>query len=219
MTSAFPAKGWSSAARHTIPIRLIYGTERIAAASALIIFLPALAAIALSIALLSRRGPVVSHTRVGLNGAPLHMLKFRTMWETSAPRSKVFTIENVSGAIPVLKGADDSRISSRFAAFCRRHSLDELPQLYHVARGEMSLVGPRPITHHELQLYYAGCTDEMLSLRPGITGLWQVLGRNRLTYARRRSLDLLFVRRLSARLYLRIILRSVPRVIRGIGAC
>ncbi|MDP9172226.1 MAG: sugar transferase [Acidobacteriota bacterium] len=202
-----------------MPIRMIYGLERIAAASGLVILAPALVGIALAIGLLSKRSPLVSHTRVGLGGAPLHMLKFRTMWEIDNYRGPFFAIENVDGVVPALKGPTDPRINSRFAAFCRCHSLDELPQLFHVARGEMSLVGPRPITRREHQLHYAGCMDEVLSLRPGITGLWQVLGRNRLTYARRRRLDLLFVRRLSAGLYLRIMLRSVPRVIRGTGAC
>jgi lipopolysaccharide/colanic/teichoic acid biosynthesis glycosyltransferase len=94
-----------------------------------------------------------------------------------------------------------------------------LPQLYHVVRGEMSLVGPRPVTLVELERHYSECMDEVLSIRPGMTGLWQVKGRNQLTYARRRRLDLIYVRRRSAGLYLRILLRSIPRVLSGRGAC
>ncbi len=117
--------------------------------------------------------------------------------------------------MPGSKASRDARVNSRFAAFCRRYSLDELPQLYHVARGEMSLVGPRPITLVELEDHYGACAEEVLSLRPGLTGLWQVMGRSRLTYARRKRLDLLLVRRASASLYFRILLRSIPCVLSG----
>jgi lipopolysaccharide/colanic/teichoic acid biosynthesis glycosyltransferase len=193
--------------------------ERVAAAIALSLLLPALGCIAIVIAVLSRRGPLVTHTRVGLQREPLHMLKFRTMWESSTHVGGFSMIENVSDMVPERKEAGDTRISSRFAAFCRRHSIDELPQLYHVVRGEMSLVGPRPVTLVELERHYSECMDEVLSIRPGLTGLWQVKGRNQLTYVRRRRLDLIYVRRRSAGLYLRILLRSIPRVLSGRGAC
>jgi exopolysaccharide production protein ExoY len=143
------------------------------------------------------------------------MLKFRTMWDTESRMAGRFAIENVSGFVPTLKCSVDPRVTSRFAAFCRRHSLDELPQLYHVVRGEMSLVGPRPITLEELQEHYGASVDEVLSVRPGLTGLWQVRGRSQLSYARRRRLDLLLVRRASASLYCRILLRSIPGVLSG----
>jgi exopolysaccharide production protein ExoY len=87
-----------------------------------------------------------------------------------------------------------------------------------VALGEMSLVGPRPITRAELDEHYAECMDEVLSLRPGITGLWQVRGRNELTYAARRRLDRIFVRRASIGLYFWVLVRSVPGVVSGRGA-
>jgi exopolysaccharide production protein ExoY len=218
VASAFAAQRQRAPSRTTAAIRLVYCAERFAAALALIVLSPVMVAVAVTIGILSGRGPLVLHTRVGRNGAPLHMLKFRTMWDVRDRRAGWFTIENVSGVVPTLKKAPDLRITSRFAALCRRHSLDELPQLWHVVRGEMSLVGPRPITRKELDLYYSDCEDEVLSVKPGLTGLWQVMGRNGLTYARRRRLDLIFVRRMSAGLYMRILLRSLPRVIRGTGA-
>jgi len=147
------------------------------------------------------------------------MLKFRTMWDPAIVRAQRFTIESVSGFVPASKLAADDRVKSRFAAFCRRHSLDELPQLYHVMRGEMSLVGPRPITQEEIRDYYGESSEEILSMRPGLTGLWQVRGRSRLSYERRRRLDLLLVRRASASLYLAILLRSIPGVLTGRDAC
>src|SRR5208337_1511677 len=93
---------------------------------------------------------------------------------------------------PERKLETDPRVPGRFPQFLRRHSVDELPQLWHVITGEMSLVGPRPVTERELRLHYGGFADEVLRLRPGLAGLWQISGRNRLTYADRRRLDLEF---------------------------
>ena len=200
-------------------LRLIYACERIVAALAVLVLAPALTVLAIAILMLSRRSPLVRHMRAGWLGAPLPMLKFRTMWDRSGRGGQWFAIEDVSDNVPAAKSVSDVRVSSRFAAFCRRYSLDELPQLYHVARGEMSLVGPRPITRGELDQHYDGCADEVLSVRPGITGLWQALGRNRLTYGRRKRLDLWFVRHATPGLYFRILFRSVPAVIRTEGAC
>ncbi len=124
----------------------------------------------------------------------------------------------MGGIVPAEKTVGDPRVTSRFAAWCRRHSLDELPQLFNVARGEMSFVGPRPITRAELERYYGKSAEEVLSLRPGLVGLWQVMGRNRLSYRQRRRLDVFLVRRISVRLYARILLRTVPLILVGEGA-
>ncbi|MES1261354.1 MAG: sugar transferase [Acidobacteriota bacterium] len=217
--STWPAGNLRFPARETFGIRLLAVPERVAAAAGLLLLSPALLMLGIAIAILSRRSPLVAHTRAGRHGEPLHMLKFRTMWEPGNSGPAKLKTESVSDAVPLRKNNGDARVTSRLAALCRRHSIDELPQLWHVARGEMSFVGPRPITRRELEAHYAGCIDEVLSLRPGMTGLWQVMGRNKLTYARRRRLDLLFVRRASAGLYFRILLRSIPRILKGTGAC
>jgi exopolysaccharide production protein ExoY len=219
MTTVSPAQPYlSSEGRTERSLLPIHAAERLGATLALLALAPFLVFIAVVIAILSRRSPLVRHARAGWRGAPLRMLKFRTMWCDADRPAPLFTIEEVTGWVPGSKSAYDSRVSSPFAAFCRRYSLDELPQLYHVARGEMSLVGPRPVTPGELQCHYGDCVEEVLSLRPGLTGLWQIRGRNRLSYARRRRLDLLFVRRFSAGLYLRILLQSIPRALSGDGA-
>jgi lipopolysaccharide/colanic/teichoic acid biosynthesis glycosyltransferase len=189
--------------------------ERMVAAMALIVLAPVLIAVATFIAILSRRNPLIRHMRIGWRGRPLPMLKFRTMWDVQGPAAGRFAIETVCGPPPGLKRSVDSRVTSHFAAFCRRHSLDELPQLYHVVSGEMSLVGPRPITVEELRCHYGACADEVLSVRPGMTGLWQVRGRGRLSYARRKRFDLMLVRRASAGLYFRILFRSFTAVLSG----
>jgi lipopolysaccharide/colanic/teichoic acid biosynthesis glycosyltransferase len=200
-------------------LRPIYRVEPLVAGVALICALPVLLVVAAITALLARRSPLVRHRRTGWCGNELEMLKFRTMWSRDSPRSAVFTIEDVSDTIPDMKSEDDPRVTSRFASWCRRYSLDELPQLYHIARGEMSFVGPRPITAAELASHYGDDAPEVLSVRPGLTGLWQSLGRNRLTYATRRRLDVWFVRHASPCLYFRILARTIPRVLQGDNAC
>jgi lipopolysaccharide/colanic/teichoic acid biosynthesis glycosyltransferase len=147
------------------------------------------------------------------------MLKFRTMWENGVPDRYSAFVEDVSDSVPASKQRTDPRVVSKFAAICRRYSLDEIPQLYHVARGQMSFVGPRPITRDELDRHYGPHLAEVLQLRPGLTGLWQVMGRSRLTYSRRMKLDLILVRRASPSLYFWILMRTVPIVVRGYDAC
>jgi lipopolysaccharide/colanic/teichoic acid biosynthesis glycosyltransferase len=218
LTPAYPAIGLREPAVQASSIRYVYGVERFVAFLALAVLAPPLLIVAVAIAVLSKRGPLVSHSRVGHAGARLEMIKFRTMWDDTRISAPWFAIERVSGPVCDLKDSADIRVSSRFAAFCRRHSLDELPQLFHVVRGEMSLVGPRPITRRELECHYGEDTTEVLSVRPGMTGLWQVKGRSQLTYARRRRLDLIFVRKASPALYARILMLSLPQVIRGSGA-
>jgi exopolysaccharide production protein ExoY len=198
---------------------LIYAIEPLIAAAVMVILAPLAAIIAFIICILARRSPIVRHERVGWYGTPLAMLKFRTMWNRNEQTSIRFDIENVHDSVPAAKNGHDPRVTSRFARWCRRYSLDELPQLYHVARGEMSFVGPRPITRAELDRYYGDSADVVLSLRPGLTGLWQTMGRSRLSYARRRRLDLLLVHRASARLYFRILFESIPKVLSGADAC
>ena len=125
--------------------------ERLAAVILLLLALPLLAVCALVLWLLSGRTPLIAHRRVGWQGTPLRMLKLRTMWGGEARRGAGWIEHIDDDRGPELKSAADSRVACRFARFCRRHSIDELPQLWHVISGEMSLVGPRPITERELQ--------------------------------------------------------------------
>lgn len=191
--------------------------ERFAAGAALCALAPVLGLTGLLVAILSRRSPLIAHLRVGLNGEPFWLLKFRTMWGSGAPSATrsglVEFIEDDLG--PRQKSASDPRVTSRFARFLRRTSIDELPQLVHVLTGRMSLVGPRPLTRTELDVHYGERAEEVLRVRPGLTGLWQVMGRNRLTYRQRRRLDLFYVRRKSMAVYLMILARTVPLLLTG----
>jgi lipopolysaccharide/colanic/teichoic acid biosynthesis glycosyltransferase len=167
---------------------------------------------------LSRRTPLVAHQRIGQYGHPFWTLKFRTMWP-APPRKRSWLVERIlEEPGPDLKAETDPRVTSWFARFCRRRSIDELPQLFHVVAGEMSLVGPRPLTREELRRHYGAGAPEVLCVKPGITGLWQVAGRSRLTYAQRRRLDLFMVRKRSPRLYFEILRRTVPQVLSGRNA-
>lgn len=190
--------------------------ERLAATFLLLIAAPVVIPCGFLVWLLSGRGPLIAHRRVGWRGEDLWMIKMRSMWQRrdrSAEFQWVEYLEDQTG--PPHKRFNDPRVTSAFARFCRRHSIDELPQLWHVMTGEMSLVGPRPITKSELDRYYGPAAHEVLGVKPGIAGLWQVSGRNRLTYEQRRALDLQLVRRRSLRLYLSILLRTVPELLSG----
>jgi exopolysaccharide production protein ExoY len=181
---------------------------------------PVIGIAALVLTFLSRRSAFVAHLRVGKGGKPFWVLKLRTMWrqrtaeEHPAGWIEYIIAEPAEGG----KNPEDPRVNSRFAVFCRRHSIDELPQLWNVARGEMSLVGPRPLTRSELDRHYGIHAAELLSVKPGITGLWQVYGRSAIRFPQRSAMDLKLVRTLSAAMYLRILMRTIPALVLGKGA-
>ncbi len=191
--------------------------ERLLALILLALVLPLLCFTAVVVCLLSRRSPLVAHGRVGRHGQRLWVLKIRTMWDGTVARGGGgFLIERLRGeTVPIVKSISDPRVTNRFAATCRKYSIDELPQLWHVLKGEMALVGPRPLTAAELLEYYREDAPEILSVKPGLTGLWQIGGRSRLNYQERRRLDLRLVRNWSFRLYLRVLIGTVPKVLMG----
>ena len=193
---------------------MLYALEPVAAALCLICLSPFLVMVALAIYALSGASPLVAHRRVGRYGRTLWVYKFRSMWPSATPaRKSASFVEKVPDDEPKPKLGPDPRVTSGFAAFCRRHSIDELPQLALVAAGRMSMVGPRPITRFELREYYDVDAMEVLSVKPGLTGLWQVRGRSRLTYSQRKRFDLFLVRRFSAGLYFRIVALTIPDVL------
>jgi exopolysaccharide production protein ExoY len=216
--SAAPASAGSA----SVALAAWIVVQRALAVAALIALAPPLAVIAVAVAILSRRAPLVAHLRIGRDGRPFRMLKFRTMWggaddaaESPGCCALVAMLNCAPDALPAPKRSDDPRVGSRLARFLRRYSLDELPQLWHVANGEMVLVGPRPLLRSELDAYYGSCAAEVLSVAPGMTGLWQTMGRSRLGYRQRRRMDLFLVRHRSVRLDLRILARTLPQVISG----
>lgn len=192
--------------------------DLVAAFLALVFFAPVLIIVGLLI-FLDDPGPIFfPHRRIGRGGREFLCYKFRTMTvnadkllENILAESEA--VRNEWGQNQKLKS--DPRIT-RFGNFLRRTSLDELPQLLNVLKGEMSLVGPRPITAGECR-FYGRYIGDYLSVRPGLTGLWQVSGRSQVSYRRRVALDVYYTRNRSPKLDLCIMLKTVPVVIFGIG--
>jgi exopolysaccharide production protein ExoY len=189
--------------------------ERVCATVLLIALLPLLAAITAVTYVLSGRSPLIAHRRVGQHGCELWVWKFRTMWGRRGSYSVALTEYIADEHGPAQKSSCDARVTSAFARFCRRHSVDELPQLMNVIRGEMALVGPRPVTLREMREIFGTAATEVVQVKPGLTGLWQVSGRNRLSTIQRRDLDLEMIRRRSLSSYILVLLRTFPEAIGG----
>lgn len=162
--------------------------------------------------------PLFSHQRIGRDRRPFGCLKFRTM-SMDAPRLLRLTLRtNVSAADEWSvqhKLTDDPRVT-RLGRFLRQTALDELPQLLNVLRGDMSFVGPRPITEAEVRHYKTDFAT-YISLRPGLTGLWQVYGRGHSSYVERVAYDCDYARRVGLRLDLWLILRTTLVVLQRTG--
>ena len=160
-------------------------------------------------------GPALfRHKRVGFNGKYFDCLKFRTM-VTDAPER----LRNLLESDPLAaaewasnrKLRDDPRVTA-IGDILRRSSLDELPQLFNVLRGDMSIVGPRPVTAEEL-IKYSDATAAYLACRPGITGLWQVSGRSSTTYSKRVACDAFYAREWSMALDAKIVIVTIPSLL------
>jgi exopolysaccharide biosynthesis polyprenyl glycosylphosphotransferase len=181
----------------------------------LIVLSPVLLAIA-TLVKLSSRGPIVYRSiRPGIGGAPFACLKFRTMHrDADQVQADLESLNEANGAIFKIK--DDPRLT-RIGRFLRRYSLDELPQLMNVMRGEMSLVGPRPLPLRDYERLESWHKKRYLVL-PGITGLWQVSGRSDLDFDDLVRLDFLYLERWSPFLDLTILIKTIPAVIARRGA-
>lgn len=192
---------------------------------ALIVLSPVFFAIALLVKLTSK-GPVLfRQERLGQFGKTFNCLKFRSMYANNDPKiHEAFMKQMISGNArkngegePVYKMKDDPRITS-IGKFIRRTSLDELPQFINVLKSEMSLVGPRPPLAYEYREYDAWHRRRVLEIKPGITGLWQVHGRSRVSFDEMVRLDLQYARRWSLGLDLQILLKTPSAVVSGDGA-
>jgi exopolysaccharide production protein ExoY len=190
-----------------------------AASLLLLLFLPLLMMIALAVALSG--GPVFYFSdRIGMNGIPFKCIKFRTMIAGADHCIDKYIRYNPCARkewLQYRKLAFDPRVTT-LGQFFRKSSIDELPQLINVIRGEMSLVGPRPVTQAELDTYYLSIVELYKSVRPGMTGLWQVSGRNDISYATRVVLDERYVRDWSFILDILILCKTPCAVISRRGA-
>jgi len=188
----------------------------LAIAALVVPLLPVIGLIALAIKLDSP-GPVFfRQERVGLHKRRFRMLKFRTMVQDADQRqAEVEHLNEAKG--PIFKIANDPRIT-RVGRFLRRTSLDELPQMLHVLTGEMSLVGPRPMSLRDVDLFDQGIQRKRFSVKPGLTCLWQVSGRSNLPFSKWLELDLYYIEHWSLGLDLKILFKTLPAVLSGTGA-
>ncbi len=181
----------------------------------IIVLLPLFIVVAVAVVLDSGRPILFRPTVKGRGGTEFRLLKFRSMIPNASEVLRTDPALHAEYA-RTLKIAADPRIT-RLGKFLRKASLDELPQLLNVVRGEMSLVGPRVLSDTEYQRY-GDVGPQVLSVRPGISGLWQVSGRHTVSFERRLELDLEYLRRRSLWLDLVILLRTVPAVFGTRGA-
>jgi len=184
-----------------------------------IILLAPLLIICFAVTALTSPGPALfRHRRVGFNGKHFNCLKFRTM-VTDAPERLRQLLESDPVAAAEWttnrKLRNDPRITA-IGAVLRKSSLDELPQLFNVLKGDMSIVGPRPVTDEELERY-ASSVGAYLSCRPGITGLWQVSGRNQISFDEMVKLDVQYLEDWSLTTDIGILFRTIPVLLRGEG--
>ncbi|EPY09437.1 sugar transferase [Paenibacillus sp. chi10] len=162
------------------------------------------------------KGPVFIHQkRIGKNGAPFHMHKFRSMVNNAEELKEQLEKYNEADG-PAFKMKNDPRIT-RVGRFIRKFSIDELPQLFNVLKGEMSLIGPRPPLPNEVE-QYSDFQWRRLDIRPGITGLWQVSGRSDINFDEWVKLDLYYIEKWSISLELKILIKTIPVVLKGEGA-
>jgi exopolysaccharide biosynthesis polyprenyl glycosylphosphotransferase len=204
-----PEHSWQSLAKHMMDF---------AGAAVLLVltsWIFALVAIAIK---LTSPGPVFfRQQRSGRNGAPFKLYKFRTMVSNAEQfKHELEAMNEMRG--PVFKVTNDPRVT-RLGKFLRKYSLDELPQLFNVLRGEMSLVGPRPLPVDEVKRFNDLAHRRRLSVKPGLTCLWHVKGRNQITdFKDWVRLDLEYIDNWSFWLDVKILLLTLPAVLRGTGA-
>lgn len=200
----------------TDPARVL---DIVLAGSMLLLLTPLMLLVALLIWMEDGGWPLFGHRRIGRGGVSFACLKFRSMVPDAEARLERLLATSPEARLEWQtdhKLREDPRIT-RLGGFLRRSSIDELPQLINVLRGEMSIVGPRPIVEGEVRRYGHGF-KHYCRVRPGITGLWQVSGRNNLSYRRRVALDRLYVRNRSFNRDVAIMAMTLPAVLTRNGS-
>jgi lipopolysaccharide/colanic/teichoic acid biosynthesis glycosyltransferase len=182
---------------------------------ALIVSSPFWIVIAIIIKLTSS-GPVLfAHKRVGKNGKEIKVYKFRSMVKNAEELIDTFTPQQMEEYKENYKLADDPRVTT-VGKFLRKTSMDELPQFINVLKGDLSLVGPRPVLQEETELY-GKYREMLLSIKPGLTGFWATSGRNDVTYPRRCAMEIFYVKNRSISFDIKIILKTFVSVFQGEG--
>ena len=188
----------------------------ICSAIAIILLSPFFIIISIAIKATSK-GPVIFvHKRVGKNGKKIGIYKFRSMVINAEELIEKFTPEQKEEFKKNFKLENDPRIT-KIGKFLRKTSLDELPQLFNILKGDLSIVGPRPIMEVETKIY-GKYKDMLLSVKPGLTGFWAANGRSDTSYKRRRAMEIYYVKNRSLLFDIKIIFKTVISVFKGEGA-
>lgn len=183
----------------------------------LLIILSPLFLILIVLVKLDSKGPVFfGHKRIGYKGETISVYKFRSMVQNAEEVLKNFTPEQKAEFEKNFKLDDDPRVT-KIGAFLRKTSLDELPQLINIIKGDMSVVGPRPIVQKEV-VKYGKYAEKLFSVKPGLTGFWQANGRSDTTYDERVQMDMYYIDNRSIVLDIKILFKTVIAVIRKEGA-
>ena len=204
-----------------IPIKAIHYRKRkrgldLLGSTILIVGLSPVILIIATLVKLTSKGPIFySSTRLGRGGRPFAFLKFRSMYVDADKRLTELREANEKDG-PIFKMKHDPRITP-LGRVLRKYSLDELPQLFNVFRGDMSLVGPRPPIPHEVEQYDQYCL-ERLSVRPGLTCYWQIMGRSNLSFAEWMELDHRYLREMGLWTDFKILVKTPVAVLKGDGA-
>lgn len=216
-----PLEGWGRVGKRTFDI--------IGSIVGVVLLSPVLLIVAIMVKLKEPSAPIFyRHRRLSRNGRDVYVLKFRTMlwkycdgpnrpYKSAIETFKAMGREDLIAEFERIQKVEDDPRISQFGRFLRKSSLDELPQLFNVLFGDMSLVGPRPIIPSELQ-HYGDHSASFLALKPGITGLWQISGRNDISYEDRVKLDIYYVENWSLLLDAKILLKTTLTIFSGRGA-
>lgn len=182
----------------------------------LIILAPIFLLIGIAIKIDSKGPAFFIHKRVGKNGKIIEIYKFRTMYEGSEDMIEKFSKEQTAEYRKNYKLKDDPRVT-KIGRFLRKTSLDELPQLINIIKGELSIIGPRPVVQEELEKYGLNA-QKFLSVTPGLTGYWAANGRSDTSYEERMEMELFYVENLSFGLDIKIFFKTFGAVIKREGA-
>lgn len=182
----------------------------------LIILSPIFLILAIIVKLDSKGSVFFAHTRYGKNGKKFKMYKFRTMYENAQDMINDFTPEQMKEWKENFKLQDDPRIT-KVGKFLRKTSLDELPQIVNIIKGDLSIIGPRPVIEEELEKYGEN-KEKFLSVTPGLTGYWQANGRSSTTYEQRMEMELYYIDHISPKLDFKIFFKTIESVIKKEGA-
>ena len=182
----------------------------------IIVLAPFFLLIGIAIKIDSKGSTFFIHKRIGKNGKIINIYKFRTMYEDSEDMIQKFSKEQIEEYKENYKLKQDPRVT-KIGKFLRKTSLDELPQILNILKGELSIVGPRPVVSNELEKYGPN-KEKFLSIKPGLTGYWQVNGRSLTTYEERIKMELYYIENRGMWLDIKVFLKTIFSVIKKEGA-